>query len=164
VRATASQPGNVHCGISGDRRGTVYRVQLQGHLSCVEIAIMSIRVSEKHGVNPCLGVCFYCGEDSGEIGLLGRLPGDKEAPHRAVLSKEPCAKCKDLMKQGIMFICTPNGASGENPERTGQMAVITDEAVKRMGINPPELEQTILKQRAVFIPQDAWQLLGLPNA
>ena len=43
----------------------------------------SIKVSEKHGVNPSMEVCFICGQDTGAILLLGRLPGDKEAPRHA---------------------------------------------------------------------------------
>jgi hypothetical protein len=124
---------------------------------------VSIRVSPKHGVNPCLPVCFYCGEDTGEVALLGYLPGDKEAPHRACLDKRPCPKCEGLMKQGVLFICVKNDASGDNPERTGLMTVITDEGVKRIGLNPPELEQTILKSRVTFIPENVWDALGLPK-
>jgi hypothetical protein len=61
-----------------------------------------VRLSKKHGVNPCLGICFFCGEDSGEIGLLGLLPGDKEAPRRAILSRDPCPKCRAFMAQGVI--------------------------------------------------------------
>ena len=42
----------------------------------------SIRISEKHGVNPTIPICFYCGEDKNEVALLGKLHGDKEAPMR----------------------------------------------------------------------------------
>jgi hypothetical protein len=38
----------------------------------------SIRLSEKHGVNPSLMLCFYCGEASG-VALLGRLKGDQDS-------------------------------------------------------------------------------------
>lgn len=50
---------------------------------------MSIRLSEKHGVNPMLASCFLCGEDTGEIALLGKMKGDAAAPHRGVITKEP---------------------------------------------------------------------------
>ena len=32
-----------------------------------------ILLSPKYGVNPTMPVCFWCGEDRGEIALLGRI-------------------------------------------------------------------------------------------
>lgn len=63
-----------------------------------------IRVSEKHGVNPTMGVCWVCGAEDGTIGLLGRLPGDKEAPRHAVISDEPCATCKGHIRDGYVAL------------------------------------------------------------
>jgi hypothetical protein len=64
----------------------------------------SIRISEKHGVNPTLGICMYCGEETGEIALLGCLPGDKEAPRQSILSIKPCQKCIDRLTQESKII------------------------------------------------------------
>ena len=44
-----------------------------------------IQVSPKHGLNPTIPVCFWCGKERGEVALLGRLPGDAEAPKNVVL-------------------------------------------------------------------------------
>ena len=56
----------------------------------------SIRLSEKHGLNPTLGVCFFCGEETGEIGLLGKLKGDREASTSlSVLSMPSCREIFD---------------------------------------------------------------------
>ncbi len=87
----------------------------------------SIRLSEKHGVNPTLGVCFICGGDTGEIGLLGRLPNDAEAPRKAVLLLEPCAKCKEKVT-----IAEAEIVPGSMPDLTGRFAQLTDETFKEV--------------------------------
>ena len=116
-----------------------------------------IRLSEKHGVNPSMGICFYCGEDDGTIALPGRLRGDAEAPRRAVWSMEPCRKCKDWMKQGVMVIEATGDADA--PCRTGRLWVLKDDAIKRI-FNPGMAEQSI-RRRCAFIDPDAAKLIGL---
>lgn len=120
----------------------------------------SIRLSEKHGVNPTLGRCFYCGGETNEIGLLGRLPGDAEAPRRAVLSMEPCGTCAEHMKAGVIEV--RDGEEGENPYRTGAMSVMRDDAVRRL-IQPPALADDVLRRRMCFVPAAVWTMLGLPR-
>lgn len=62
----------------------------------------SIRLSEKHGVNPSILRCFICGEDIG-IAIMGRLPGDKEAPMN-IINGEMCDKCKKKIEDGYVAI------------------------------------------------------------
>lgn len=62
-----------------------------------------IRVSENHGVNPSIIVCAWCGEESG-VALLGKLPGDAEAPKRCVVNYDPCDKCAETWSLGIPII------------------------------------------------------------
>lgn len=68
----------------------------------------SIRLSEKHGVNPTLCQCFFCGETK-HIALLGQI-GDRrkgediEAPRECVMDYEPCDKCQEQMKRGVTLI------------------------------------------------------------
>ena len=62
-----------------------------------------IRVSQKHGVNPSMDICFWCGEVRG-VALCGKLKGDAEAPKKMVTSLEPCDKCKELFKKGVHLI------------------------------------------------------------
>jgi len=62
-----------------------------------------ITISQKHGVNPAIPTCFWCGESKNEIVLFGRLPGDREAPRNVIVDYDPCDKCKDAMAQGIML-------------------------------------------------------------
>ena len=63
----------------------------------------SIKLSKKHGVNPTICKCFFCGEDK-YIALLGRLKNDAEAPRYTVMDYEPCDKCQEHMSQGVTII------------------------------------------------------------
>lgn len=122
----------------------------------------SIKLSPKHGVNPSMEVCFYCGEDDGTVMLPGRLPDDAEAPRRGVWTKEPCEKCKGLMAQGVMLISVRDGETDvDNPYRTGKVAVVTNEGIRRM-VNPASLAEQIIAKRVAFVPDEAWKKLGLP--
>ena len=66
-----------------------------------------IKISPKHGVNPTIPVCFFCGKEKNEIALLGKIGGrgkDLEAPRHMVLDYEPCDECKAQMEQGVSLI------------------------------------------------------------
>lgn len=79
----------------------------------------SITLSKKHGVNPTLGMCFVCGGDTSEIGLLGRVPQDAEAPRQMVLSYEPCDKCQERLKTHFLLVeCSHNCADDRPPFTT----------------------------------------------
>ena len=124
----------------------------------------AIRLSEKYGVNPAVPRCYYCLEDKNEILLPGRLPGDVEAPQGAVWNKVPCDTCRGLMEQGILLISVDEAKSLDkgNPWRTGGWVVVREEVVRRL-VQPPELVEAICKQRVAFVPDDAWDKLGLPR-
>lgn len=136
---------------------------------------MSVRLSEKHGVNPTMGVCFWCGEDDGTIALLGRLPNDREASRKTVLSYDPCDTCKENMALGITLIeARPRpeheGMPAINGTRrdphphdavypTGRWCVMKEEAFLRI-FNGPEAE-VALKHRKAFLELDVYDYLGL---
>lgn len=88
-----------------------------------------VRLSEKHGLNPSILVCPVCGKETGEIALLGKLKGDKEAP-KYMYSNNPCDECNKKFKEGyvalVEAIQKPKGA-----ERTGRIAFI-----RRTRLNP----------------------------
>ena len=49
-----------------------------------------IKLSPKHGLNPTIPVCFWCGEERNEVALLGhsgdgRKHEDFEAPRHMVI-------------------------------------------------------------------------------
>ena len=123
---------------------------------------MNIRLSPKHGVNPSINVCFYCGEDKNELILPGMMKGDAEAPHRAVWNKEPCDKCKGYMEQGVILIEVDESKTTNmnNPWRTGRLSVVTENFIRRI-FQPPELVEDVCKRRMAFIPVDTYELLGL---
>ena len=101
----------------------------------------SLRLSPKHGVNPTLSVCFWCGEERGDIALLGRIGGraDLEAPKHAVVDFQPCDCCRRKMNMGFTLMeateC-PNDAApfpvqdGVYP--TGRWCVIQPAAADRI--------------------------------
>ena len=64
---------------------------------------MSIRLSEKHGVNPSMEICFFCNEAKGIV-LFGKLKKDVEAPREVLIDYEPCDKCKEKFKEGVIVV------------------------------------------------------------
>ena len=104
---------------------------------------MSIKLSPKHGVNPTMGRCMWCGKPTGEIAMLGKLPGDAEAPKYSTLSYEPCDECKEVWQKGVTFIeCSyerkderpafTKDTAGEEAYPTGRFIVITEEAANHL--------------------------------
>lgn len=63
-----------------------------------------IKVSPKHGLNPTIPICFWCGKERGEIALLGKLPGDAEALKNVVLDYKPCDCCRTSMARGFTLM------------------------------------------------------------
>lgn len=78
-----------------------------------------IEISPKHGLNPTIPVCFWCGKEKNEIALLGRIrekttnrfganvtkrDSDIEAPSRMVIDYEPCDDCKKWWDSGVAVI------------------------------------------------------------
>lgn len=62
-----------------------------------------ITLSKKHGLNPSLDICFWCGEPKG-IALCGKMKGDVESPKNMVTSLEPCDKCREKFMLGVHLI------------------------------------------------------------
>lgn len=100
---------------------------------------MSIKHSKKHGVNPTIPVCFFCGNEKNEVALLGELPDDIEAPKYTVLDYEPCDACKEQMDKGVAVVevTTDPFKDGRPPIQdnlypTGRWAVLTKESAKKM--------------------------------
>jgi len=114
-----------------------------------------ITLSPKHGVNPTIPVCFFCGQPKNEIALMGRvyerdkrtgkkvLGSDLEAPKNMVLDYEPCDHCKEQFALGVTLIgvnehqpddgrppMTAQGGAKVYP--TGGFAVMTPEGVERV--------------------------------
>lgn len=102
-----------------------------------------VKLSPKHGVNPTMPICFFCGKPTGEIALLGKIDrADSEAPHNMILNYEPCDECKKKFAMGVALIGTTNKCTDKRPPiqtsedgtelyPTGAWMVVTKEAAKR---------------------------------
>jgi hypothetical protein len=123
----------------------------------------SIRLSERHGVNPAVEQCFVCLKDKGLV-LFGRMKNDQKAPTKVCMDQEPCEECKDFMKQGIILISVDEkkSADPQNPWRTGGWVVVKEEFIRRV-INSPDLVEDVCRRRMCFLPDEAWRMLGLPG-
>jgi len=139
-----------------------------------------VTLDKEHGVNPGMENCFICNQPKGII-LYGQMnPKKREmvksagleadsygrAPNGLILDKEPCHKCAKMMKRGVILIsvrddeCVDNDP--ENPHRTGGWVVVKDDLIQRI-VQPPELADSILSKRMAFVPDAAWDMLGLPR-
>ena len=123
----------------------------------------SIQLSEKHGLNPSLEVCYVCGKDKGVI-LFGKLKGDVEAPRKACITKAPCDECKTWMTQGVICISIdPNKSTDkEDPWRSGGWAVVKDEAITKLLSHNEKLLASILEHRVMFMDDEVWDSIGFP--
>ena len=79
-----------------------------------------IKLSPKHGVNPSMDLCFWCGQPK-DIILCGRMhekKGDRtdvEAPKGMVMNLEPCDECKENFKLGVQIVeVTDDGSRFKN--------------------------------------------------
>lgn len=102
----------------------------------------SIKLSPKHGLNPCMPICFFCGETKNEIALLGQI-GDRrkgedfEAPKKALLDYVPCEECQKKFAEGVLLIEVADypfikgqPPIAENAYPTGRYSVVRPEALQ----------------------------------
>ena len=130
----------------------------------------NIKLSPKHGVNPCVPTCFWCGKDKNEVALLGRLLDDAKAPHNAVMDYEPCDDCKAGMAQGITLVEATDKPYRDHPPMrenppaypTGCWVVVTEDAMRRW-LKPSEMLDDVLKQRRALLDPVTWDAIGLPR-
>ena len=98
-----------------------------------------IKISPKHGLNPTIPVCFWCGKQKNEIALMGRMKGDIEAPKNRVLDYVPCEECQSHMAMGVAILEAsdhPN-TEGQPPMQKGvyptsRFVVVTTECADRV--------------------------------
>jgi hypothetical protein len=146
---------------------------------------MGVRVSEKHGVNPTIPLCYFCGKEKGEIALLGKLRGDVEAPRNTVLDMEPCDLCKERRKTHVQLIVLASDQFDEiedarrrheeyqsrlrpnkrypfvpQVDRLGHCFWIDRDKIPQM-VQPEELANSILSHGWTFAPVEVTEKLGL---
>ena len=113
-----------------------------------------IEISPKHGLNPTIPVCFWCGKEKNEVALLGRIrekttnrfganvtkrDSDIEAPRKMVIDYEPCDECKKMWDSGVAVLEVQQTTIQPNqPEiqkglyPTGRFVVMTVEGADRV--------------------------------
>lgn len=127
-----------------------------------------------------LTLCFYC-QESNEIVINSRLTKNvadkvKEMDGK-VISMQPCSKCEEHMKQGVILITfdpeksdtdwhmpPKNLKEGEtwmpNPYRSGGIFVVRDEAVRDM-IDDEGMADWAIKHRWLFMEHEVAVTTGL---
>lgn len=104
--------------------------------------------------------CFICGGDK-DI-LLDRHLKERFPHHPICIDKEPCEKCKEYMRIGIIIISVRDGESGENPYRTGGFWVVKEETIHKLITDNDELVNSILKSRVMYMDDSTVKAVGLP--
>lgn len=107
---------------------------------------------------------LFCGNDKGLIMNRRLTIANKQQIEQCngkVVDFEPCDKCKEWMKQGIILVSIRDGERGSNPYRTGGFVVIKENAVKEF--STPEMFEKVKKTRFAFIEDSMWDALGLPR-
>ena len=136
----------------------------------------SIELSPKHGVNPCIPICCWCGKEKNEVALLGRIReknpmtgktvkgSDVEAPMKCVLDYEPCEECVNKWKDaGAVIVCevshTPVQANmppimkdrdGSELYPTMSMVGISEDAAERLFGKPIEAGRMTMMEDVAF--------------
>lgn len=127
----------------------------------------SIKLSPKHGVNPTIPMCFWCGKEKNEVALMGRIDKeDSQMPMHVIMDYEPCDECKNLFSQGIQvigFTETP-AVKGMFPivrteqntlYPTGSMFVAREEWVKEFltANDSQEMIENVISKRQLLLPE-----------
>jgi len=116
--------------------------------------------------------CYFCGEDDRILlnkVFSERIANKVKAAHGKVVDMEPCQKCQEYMKQGIIVIVVDdeksepgwNKSSLPNPHRTGHFTVLTDEAVTRFFGSSADWA---IRRRFMFLDIKAAEKMGLIKA
>lgn len=109
-----------------------------------------VELSPEHGLNPTMLTCFWCGKQTGELALLGRIRSKKgarddiEAPRETCMSLQPCAECQKKFAKGVTLMEVSDDGSrfggneafalrdsdGHTHWPTGRFAVLREGVVK----------------------------------
>lgn len=89
--------------------------------------------------------------------------------HQEVAFKEgsqayaPNCESRDCrIRRGSPAMLSQGVGPTRNPYRTGGWVLVAEKFIKRV-IHPPELVESMLKHRFSFVPDAAWDKLGLPR-
>jgi len=107
--------------------------------------------------------CPICGEGS-EILLHRQLKDISKYDNCA--SHTPCTKCQSVMRANGVFLVEVDASKTtdeSNPWRTGRLVAVRSAAIRKM-ITPTKLANDTIAKGMAYVPQEAWELLGLNQA
>jgi len=142
-----------------------------------------IEINEEFGVNPTMSMCFFCGEEKGELVLFGAEGFKKlnektgiyesaQAPMKMVVDATPCQKCQEKWSIGITFLeMTEIEVISEmkrgKPTKfekqmvpTGRLSVITEEAAIHMLSKSEEKDEVLKRRIALMTVEDYEKIFG----
>lgn len=123
-------------------------------------------MNNNNNLGVAIPTCFFCGRDKNEIIMNNTLtPFHKrkvEEDHGKYIDFQPCSECAEYMKQGIILVSIRDGEKSKNPYRTGNYAVVKEEAIKNW-IEDKDLAKRICQVRFCFIEDTTWDKIGLPK-
>jgi hypothetical protein len=122
-----------------------------------------LKLSPKYGLNPTISVCFWCGEEKGEIALLGQIGDsrkgeDIEASMHTIIDYEPCPACLAKMESGFTVVeatTCPNDITSvpiqDGIYPTGRFVVIKPETASKIfriedGMNKAFLQSDLFQK------------------
>lgn len=122
--------------------------------------------------------CYFCNEGDRIVIntlLTERVAASVDEMHGKIINMEPCQKCQDLMKRGVIIITIDEEKSGEgwnkpdgtdhwmpNPYRSGGWFVVTDDFIRK-AIDEP-MQSWGLKHRWMFVSHQWATMVGLFEA
>ena len=138
----------------------------------------SIRLSKKHGLQPTMPLCYYCGKAKGTIALLGHAGdalaraigrSDGEMPKEVWLPGDidPCDSCAKIGVGIVEVMDDMDGMSSKQAAHkglTGNRWLVKDSMIEQLMADDPEKLAEVLQKRVVIITEQASEKLGLPIA
>lgn len=125
----------------------------------------SIPLSKKHGANPTMLICFWCGKEKG-IALMGKLKGDAPAPPGVICDYDPCPECEAIFNQGIQVIgVTTEPIMKDMPPISHKddgtplypdttYFVAREEYANQLYPDNPEAVESVLRTRRLLMPSE----------
>lgn len=142
----------------------------------------SIRLSEKHGANPAITKCFYCGKEIG-VALLGKIKTkdqygnidpDGKAPMYIIADYEPCDECKARLEGSFrIYGIAPKSKYPHMPEIikgyivTKFIAISADEAenfLNHFQDMPDDTKKAALEKSGILLEENVFeQVIQIPE-
>lgn len=119
----------------------------------------NIKISPKHGLNPLIPKCFFCGKEKNEIAVLGKIDReDSEAPRSAIIDYVPCEACQKKFESGILLIEVSEEPVAKNQMEiiegaypTGKWVLVLENFIRQLIVDE-DLAESVIKSGHALIP------------